>query len=146
MLTRFEDWPSRLANFIDRRRVLRFRWGKNDCALFASDGVLEMTGVDLASEFRGKYSDREGAYAAMEEFAGGGVVEVAEQIAAQYQIREVSKMFACRGDVMLGKLLVPDTLEISAALGLSIGEHSAFMSPTGMVTIPTIMCERAWKI
>jgi hypothetical protein len=54
-LTRREDWPERLAAFIEARRTRRFKWGEHDCALFAADWVLECCGVDLADCYRGTY-------------------------------------------------------------------------------------------
>lgn len=43
-LVRRQDWPMRLAKFLDARRDLPFAWGTNCCASFAIAWVLEMTG------------------------------------------------------------------------------------------------------
>lgn len=56
-MTRVEDWPERLAAFIEQRRKMPFAWGSNDCALFAADAVCAITGVDLGEPFRGRYDD-----------------------------------------------------------------------------------------
>lgn len=53
------------SDVIDRHiKELRndvFSWGKNDCCLFVADIVLEITGIDYAKEFRGRYNTRLGA-------------------------------------------------------------------------------------
>jgi hypothetical protein len=40
MLTRREDWPSRLAAALEEARDKPFKWGSHDCGLFAADCVL----------------------------------------------------------------------------------------------------------
>ncbi len=59
-MNRCNDWPERLFEFIETRRFMPFEWGVNDCALFSADAVLEITGVDLASDLR-KYTTEAGA-------------------------------------------------------------------------------------
>lgn len=46
-LTRYPDWPERLARFVDARRAAPFAWGANDCCTFAGDAVAAITGRDL---------------------------------------------------------------------------------------------------
>ena len=55
-MKRLEDWPERLAAFVEARRAMPFRWGQNDCALFAADAVAAVTGVDLAERWRGLWA------------------------------------------------------------------------------------------
>ena len=50
---RREDWPERLLAFARSRERQPFVWGTNDCALFAADAALAMTGHDFAAPFRG---------------------------------------------------------------------------------------------
>ena len=45
---RLQDWQIRYERFIAERRAAPFAWGQNDCAIFASDCVLALTGVDPA--------------------------------------------------------------------------------------------------
>ena len=52
------DWPERLAEFIEARRLEPFAWGKNDCALFAADAVNLLIGVDYAESLRGYTTER----------------------------------------------------------------------------------------
>jgi len=55
------DWPERLAHYLDARGPHPFVWGVNDCAMFAADCVLELTGADLAAGLRGAYASKEQA-------------------------------------------------------------------------------------
>ena len=72
---RIRHWATRgFHTFLEQRARRPFAWGVNDCALFAADGIRAITGVDIAADFRGKYSDEAGAMAAVKEVAGGSTV------------------------------------------------------------------------
>lgn len=88
------DWPERLAAFVDARRRVAFRWGVNDCALFAADWVLEATGDDPAATWRGYASEAEAQ--SIIDAAGGmrGLVSLPER---------ATTGLAQRGDVVLAE-------------------------------------------
>ena len=52
---------ARLPEILERYRNAPFEWGECDCCLFAADVVRDLTGVDYAAEFRGRYSTKIGA-------------------------------------------------------------------------------------
>lgn len=91
---RRNDWPERLAAFIDARRRRVFRYGSDDCALVAADWVLEATGVDPAAQWRG-YASEDEARAIIDQ-AGGmrGLVSLPER---------ATPRLAQRGDVVLAE-------------------------------------------
>lgn len=91
---RHADWPERLAAFVDVRRRAAFRWGVNDCALFAADWVLEATGDDPAATWRGYASEAEAQ--SIIDMAGGmrGLVSLPER---------ATTGLAQRGDVVLAE-------------------------------------------
>lgn len=64
-LERVPEWSSILSNYMTVSTKKEFQWGSFDCALNAADAILLITGVDLAAQFRGQYSDEAGAYAAL---------------------------------------------------------------------------------
>src|SRR5258708_4686376 len=64
-MKRLEDWVVRLEAFIKERTAQPFKWGSQDCCLFAADAIEAITGVDLAADFRGKYSGAETAKAVL---------------------------------------------------------------------------------
>lgn len=93
MMERYDNWPERLAAFIETRRVRVFSWGEQDCVLFAADAVLEMTGVDLAEGERG-YRSASGAAKRIKR-AGG------MRALAASRLPEKHPGLAQRGDVVL---------------------------------------------
>ena len=58
---RLPDWRLRFDALITERLHAPFAWGTNDCALFAADNVLALTGVDPAFGMRGRTSARQAA-------------------------------------------------------------------------------------
>ncbi len=58
---RRRDWPERFNEVIEANTRTHFDDGTWDCCIFAADCALAQTGVDPMPEFRGKYSDKEGA-------------------------------------------------------------------------------------
>jgi hypothetical protein len=64
-IRRVADWPRRLEDFEARMTAARFEWGRRDCALMAADWVLEMTGIDFAAPFRGRYKTAVGSNRAL---------------------------------------------------------------------------------
>lgn len=62
-IRRLPDWPERLAAFIEERRHVPFEWGRNDCATFAADALLAITGVDVLGQLRGQWAAEDRALA-----------------------------------------------------------------------------------
>ncbi len=147
-MKRFEDWPTRLDEFIESRRNQPFAWGSNDCCLFACDAVLAMTGEDLAADFRRKYSDARGAIQVLRDFLKGigddaPLVEaLAVRVARIREIKEIAPRFAQRGDVVLFEDAHGETLGLVSLSGddiLAPGESE-------LVRIPISSALRAWRI
>ena len=127
MLVRFHDWPERLAAFLESRRRAPFEWGVNDCGIFVADGVLAMTGLDIAAEVR---SCPHSGFRNLRHMAG--------RIADAYWIPRVSVYRASRGDVALDRfqrLLLVDL-------------NGDFVGPgdQGLERVPASLIRRAWKI
>ena len=93
-MKRYIDWQVRLLALTESREEVPFEWGKYDCCLFAADVVREITGVDYAEPFRGKYTAEEGAKALLEE--KGGLVEYIDSVLPRKDVN-----FVQRGDVVL---------------------------------------------
>jgi hypothetical protein len=99
---RFHDWEEKLSVFLGERADQSFEWGRNDCALFACDAALAMTGVDLAADFRGRYdSDLSAARVIIAFTSGGDLEDLAVKVAQQFELEEVKPLFARRGDIVL---------------------------------------------
>lgn len=141
-LTRHHDWEVRLHEFLQEREPEPFQWGRNDCALFACDAVLAMTGVDLAADFRNRYDNDLGAARVIISFTeGGSLGDLAAKIAGQHGIEEVGKLFARRGDIVL----IP-TENRRGALGVVSLDGWSVVGPGGPRRYELSYVERAWRI
>lgn len=137
MLTRREDWPSRLAAALEAARDKPFAWGSHDCGLFAADCVLAMTDVDPAAAYRGQYADEEGARATMLALSSGGL-RAAWTKALGPAMNNVR--MARRGDVAL--------VEINGieAAGVVVGSRVACATEGGVLMVPAGRIVAAWAV
>lgn len=139
---RYNDWQTRLAVYLRTIQDQPFTWGHHDCALFAANAVLHTTGQDPAPMFRGVYTDRAGAHAALKAFAGGGLAETAEKICAQCRFPEVLPAFCQRGDVALCTQGGHDTLGIIDFTG----QYVMIAADKGITRKPLDCVKRVWRV
>ena len=142
-LRRKEHWETRAFDaFLRARAALAFKWGANDCALFVADGIEAITGVDIAIDFRGRYSDEAGAFRAIAEIAGGHTVaDAAAWCAAKCGLDECgSPLMAQRGDLVVAES--GDNL-IAGLVHLS-GRHVVAVGEDGLYRLPLSAVRRAW--
>ena len=66
---RLPNWPSLLADEIERWRAYQFQWGTTDCCQFAGAAQYRITGVDRRSIF-GCYESEFGAARILAEYGG----------------------------------------------------------------------------
>lgn len=142
-MNRLPDWEARLAVFVAGAWNRSFAWGEHDCILMACAAVDAMTGVDPAADYRGRYSDAEGAALALRELGHGTLIKT---IDAAFPARPLGK--AQRGDVVMFRGSVGIAM---GAFGLFVGEEAladAVATPKreGLVSIPRTMFERAWAV
>lgn len=119
-MKRKDNWEILLAEILQDRLHVPFQWGKHDCCLFAADCVEAMTGWDPARWFRSRYDSKVSAYAALKEFAGGSVAEVAEKICQQSGFALLDVPFGQRGDVALVEGNGSDALGVIDLTGMNI--------------------------
>lgn len=146
-LKRAQHWATRsLHQFLIDRATARFAWGTHDCALFAADGVQAMTGVDIASDFRGRYTDEAGAKAAIARITGvanGTVEDAAAWCAAKHGLVElIHPLMAQRGDLVV----LEDAGRVIAGLVHLSGRHVAAAGEQGLKKIPIAGVKRAWRV
>ncbi len=130
-LDRLVDWEQRLFQLIDSRRRHPFAWGKQDCCLFAADAVLQMTGVDLAASYRGRYHNAATALKL------GAVAELIDKTGLP-RMRNVN--LARRGDMMLLALTQRETV------GVCVGGQIAAPGVDGLVFVPVNKAIAGWRI
>lgn len=141
---RFHDWPTRLHAAIESRRATPFKWGSNDCCMFAADVVLAITGADIAAQFRGKYDDALGAARVLRET--GGISGAVEAAAAEHGFACLpSVAYAQRGD-LIELDTEPNGDAGGPALGVCVGSMVAGAGEAGTVFVPPVKCRRAWRV
>lgn len=146
-LARIEHWATRgLHDFLLARKDRPFEWGTNDCCMFAADAVLEITGEDIASEFRGRYSTPETAKAVIAHVTGGKTVsDAAAHCAKRANLQELSQpLMAQRGDLVL--VTDPRTKQTIVGIVHLNGRHVAVVGETGLKALPISTIKRAWKV
>lgn len=144
-LTRHQHWATRsYHHFLIARAKAAFAWGVNDCALFAADGILAMTGVDIAADFRGEYSDEAGAFAAIQRIAGGATVgDAAAYCAAKHGLAELAHpLKAQRGDLVV----FPNAGNLIAGLVHLNGSRLVSVTDKGLWYFDIRDTVRAWRV
>ncbi len=140
-ISRFEDWPRRLEAVLAEAEADRFEWGRNDCGLLAARAIHAMTGVDIAADLKG-YSTEEEASAFLQGYAGGGLSEACEKLAAKWGLDEVDTGLAQRGDAAL---VCTREGSVIGIVDLS-GRYIAAVSHNGLVRVPVHWAQRIWHI
>lgn len=134
-MTRIDDWEQALADYLAGKREAVFAWGTCDCAMFAAGAVLAMTETDPAEEIRGRYKSQAGAGRAIKR---AGFADLGEWVSSKFA--EVPKVYAQRGDI----LMFDGSLGVCAgAVAWFVGEEDG---APGLVSHPTLECERAWRV
>lgn len=143
-LTRTESWVRQFHSFLLARAPMPFAWGSNDCSLFAADAIQSFTGIDLANDFRGKYTDEASAMALCKSVTGAATIEAAAiYCATKHSLVEWPyPLLAKRGDLVLvndaGRL-------ISAVIHLN-GRHAVTVGEEGLKSLPITSVARAWAV
>ena len=134
-LVRLPDWPMRLDALVFGRLMTPFAWGNNDCALFAADCVLAMTGVDLAAGLRSL-----GARAAMRllQRHGGMVQLIPEALRPLPRVAD-----ATEGDIAL---LPADRRGRMALAVCTRGDRVLAPGRAGLMIAPRTGAVRAWRV
>lgn len=134
MVKRFDDWPNRLSNYLDQKRMVPFQWGVNDCMTFAAGAVFNLTGKDFYIGYD-PYDDEIGAFVMLREH--GGVTGIINKHLGRGS-KEI--MLAKRGDVVTVK--IP---ELAAGIVDDTGQRIAVVTPNGLLRLPLSRAVRLWS-
>lgn len=132
-MQRHDNWPERLADFIETRRDTPFAWGVNDCAGFAFHAVEAITGVDPIASLR-RYKTPLGAARILTR-EGGMRALVTARLG-----EPVGAASAQRGDVVLVQIDGRDTLVVCT------GDRLAGPGVDGLVLLPLSAGLVAWRV
>ena len=138
-LVRRPDWRARFEAALDEIKAHPFAWGTHDCGpSFAGRLVLAVTGVDLAAQYAGTYSNEEEALAIIH---GAGFTTLGEMVASM--LPEIHPSQARIGDVAAIAVDRP----IGHALGVVNGERIFVLLPTGGIgTVSLLTATMAFKV
>ena len=138
-LTRFENWPTPLIEFIYAANQRLFSWGEFDCFIFCADAIQALTGEDVFKdyEFRGKYKSAEGA---IKQFKKHGFKNI-EHIWDEF-LEPVHPNYAQRGDIVLLDLF---DFKIPAS-GVVIDSRAAFLSPDDIIYKNVTDARLSWRV
>ena len=139
-MKRCNNWPGALSLFIAEKRTQPFKWGENDCCLFAADWLTILTGTDPAEALglRGKYDSAFLAARLLESL--GGVAGAAGTYCAARNWPECPICSAGRGDLILYSENGRDSL------GVCLGARSVFVGESGLEFRSTSQCLTAWRV
>jgi Domain of unknown function (DUF6950) len=144
------NWQQCLNDQVTAAIERPFLWGQHDCCTFSGDVVKAMTGIDPMAEYRGAYSDEEGARAALEDIGKGTLYRTLQSIFGG--ARHAST--AGRGDLVYITRAEGSTM--GPSVGICLGEKSAFVGINqssdgkavreGLVFLPTLSCRKTFKV
>ena len=134
-MERFEDWPQRLTRCAIEAQSRPFVWGAHDCATFAADCVLEMTGVDLIEGMRGRY---DGPISAAKLIKNEGFDDLGDIVSGILEEIDVDR--CARGDVVLCEGEEGDFLAIVVGL-TAVGPTEA-----GLRHVPLPAAKRGFRV
>jgi len=144
-LTRSAHWDTvAYHDFLLNTADSPFKFGVFDCCLFAAEGILAMTGVDVAAEFRGTYTDLPGALKAIKKITGGTTVTDAAAYCAEKAGMEqlAHPLKAQRGDLVIVDnegTLIAGLVHLNGRDVISVGE-------TGLIRLPITNVQKAWRV
>lgn len=144
-LPRKQQWDTCHFNqFLIDHANKPFAWGSHDCALFAANAVEAITGVDIASEFRDKYTTQLAAIRTISKITGGStVVDAVAHCAEKHGLAEHSyPLMAKRGDLVV----IDNAGTLIAGVVHLNGRHVISVSETGLVRLPITNIVRAWSL
>lgn len=145
---RHEDWPQRLATYLEDHRSTPFVWGTFDCCLFVCSAIEAMTGEDPGHNLRGRYSTESGATDVLaKEYGTDDLEEVVAQICEREGFPEITPSLAQRGDVVIVNAPLASESMFHLCLGVvAPGGKAAVASPRGFLLFPVTRFLRAWRV
>lgn len=145
-MQRLKGWEERLNAVFREWRRAPHAWGSRDCLLFPCAAVEALLGVDLAAQWRGKYSDERGALRLLRRVGGADLEVALPAIAAaragELGSAEVTQRFARRGDVAAIEGLAHQCLAVVDPSGRAL----AAFGLNGLERMPLERGLRFWSV
>lgn len=116
-------------DFWNRAMSEPFEWGKNDCALWVSRYIEELTGFDPASNYRGSYTTKLGAFRILRK--SGGLEGLCESVMVDFPLGDDVGVAQINGVNLCG---------------IRNGDKLALKGDCGLLIIPFEGFLRGWSI
>jgi hypothetical protein len=135
VLQRLKGWEQRLVreHMSAMRRL--WAWGAHDCAIFAANSILVVTGEDMAADFRGQYETEAEAWDFLARLGYADLGALASS-----RLPEIEPRDARRADVVL----MPG--ELGDYLSICDGRTAVGPVARGIAHSPMGMAKRAWRV
>lgn len=131
---RHEDWPKRLAEYIEVKRSEPFKWGANDCALFAR-GAVESIHIDSPTkDLVLKYRSQKGAHKWLVDNESADLWDFIDK-----HFERIDARIAQRGD-LIGHMTT------DKSLGVCLGDKFATPSDDGILFASLNDALTAWRV
>lgn len=112
-----------------------FVWGSLDCCLFSANILKDRLGIDLAQEFRGKYTSEKEAYSLVDKlYNTKNLKDLVSQLTKLPPLYDFSKVELY--DLVLYK----------GCVGVNYGARSYFLGKKGLIKVPNRACDCYWSI
>lgn len=140
MIQKTEGWESRLNDYFEKMRLVPFKRGQHDCALFAGHCIDIMTGADTTTEFLSKpYKSRKEAFEMLKSLGYDDLAAIATK-----KLGETlpAPEYAQRGDCVLiehEKQQALGIVDLSGRRAVTIGKE-------GFMFYPMKNWVMAWKV
>ena len=146
MLQRFPEWRMRVIIYIDQVANKPLKFGENDCALLSANCILQMTGTDIAEDFRGKYHNKSGMLQIIRDY-GGSLLSLCDNISTKFSMPEVKTIDLKPGDPVLFKAHGAQFPGIHNVLGV-MANHGIVVAQglMGLVVIRPETIIKGWSI
>jgi hypothetical protein len=122
----------KLNIFLDKVRRLMFRPGSHDCGTFAASWVKEITDVDHAEPFRGKYKSMKAGRLLLKK---AGFENYGDYVTSV--LPEIHSSIAQVGDLAM----IEDR-----ALGIFAADRVFVLRPDGLGHVSRLITERAFRV
>lgn len=132
---RKQDWAERLSRFTLGRMQTPHEWGVHDCAIFAADAVLEMTGEDPMQDLRGSYDSPVSAARVVRQ---AGFESLGDMIADRFE--ECPPAMVRRGDLILADG------EMGEFIAVVTGHTAVGPAAFGLSHVPITEARRAYRV
>jgi hypothetical protein len=129
-MKRREDWPERLADYLDAQRDVAFDWASHSCAAFAAGAVEAMSGEAVDIPAHGSAREAAGLLAAR---------GLRERIGDMFG-PEIVPALAQRGDLVLVDIAGCESVAVC------IGTEAAGPGDAGLLTVPMRLAVAAWRV